>query len=77
MPETETIQVQLKYPLNHVKEPILYHLVTDYRLIPNIQRAHIDVHTGGTLTLQLQGARPDLDAGLTFLRGLGITIHAS
>ena len=71
----ETIQVQLEYPLNHVKEPILYHLVTDYHLIPNIQRANIDVHAGGVLTLQLEGTRSDLDAGLAFLRGLGIAVR--
>ena len=34
MSETESIRVQLDYPLEHVKEPIIYHLVTDYSLVP-------------------------------------------
>ncbi len=71
---TEHVRVQLDYPLEHVKEPIIYHLVTDYRLVPNIRRANIDVHAGGMLVLELEGAREDLDAGLAFLRSLNITV---
>ncbi len=74
MSDTESIRVQLDYPLEHVKEPIIYHLVIDYRLVPNIRRANIDVHTGGMLVLQLDGRRDDLDAGIEFLRRLGITV---
>ena len=74
MLETETKRVKLEYPLNHVKEPILYHLVSDYRLIPNIRRANVDVNTGGTLILQLQGKAADLQSGMEFLRGVGIKV---
>ena len=74
MAETVSIRVQLDYPLEQVMEPIIYHLVTDYQLIPNIRRANIDVHTGGMLVLQLDGTRENLDAGIAFLRGLGITV---
>ena len=74
MSETESIRVQLDYPLDHVKEPIIYHLVTDYSLIPNIRRANIDYHTGGMLVLQLEGTRENLDEGIKFLRRIGITV---
>jgi hypothetical protein len=74
MSETEKIRVQLDYPLDQVKEPIIYHLVTDYNLIPNIRRANIDVHTGGMLVLEIEGMRENLDAGMDFLRRLGITV---
>lgn len=74
MTESETLRVQLDYPMAHVKEPILYHLITDYRLVPNIRRARIDAHTGGTLALDLTGKRADLEAGLAFLRGLSIQV---
>jgi ABC-type methionine transport system ATPase subunit len=74
MPEMETKRVKLEYPLNHVKEPILYHLVSDYNLVPNIRRANVDIKTGGTLILQLQGAAGDLQAGMEFLRGVGIQV---
>lgn len=74
MPDKKAIRVQLDYPLERVREPIIYHLVTDYKLIPDIRRANIDVHTGGMLVLEIQGDPDDIEAGLEFLRRLGITV---
>jgi ABC-type methionine transport system ATPase subunit len=68
------IRVQLDYPLEQVKEPVIYHLVTDYHLIPNIRRANIDVHSGGFLVLEIEGERADLEAGQEFLKRVGITV---
>ncbi len=74
MSVTEHLRVQLDYPLEQVKEPIIYHLVTEFRLIPSIRRANIDAHTGGMLVLEIEGMRDDLSAGMEYLRGLGITV---
>lgn len=74
MPDTEHLRIQLDYPLEQVKEPIIYHLVTEFRLIPNIRRANIDSHTGGMMVLEMEGMRPDLESGMEYLRGLGITV---
>jgi len=74
MSDTQSIRVQLDYPLEQVKEPIIYHLVTDYNLVPNIRRANIDFHTGGMMVLQLEGTRENLDEGIDFLRRIGITV---
>ena len=74
MSDIVTTRVQLDYPLEHVKEPIIYHLVTDFNLVPNIRRANIDFHTGGMMVLQLEGTRDNLDSGIDFLRGLNITV---
>ncbi len=76
MPESQVLRVQLDYPLEQVKEPIIYHLVTDYHLVPNIRRANIDSHTGGMIALEIQGETADLEAGMQYLRGLGITVTA-
>ena len=64
MAEQESVRVQLDYPLEQVKEPIIYHLVVDYHLVPNIRRANIYVHTGGMLVLQLDGTRENLEEGI-------------
>ena len=72
--EKETIRVQLNYPLERVKEPVLYHLVMDYGLIPNIRRANIDVHTGGFIVLELTGEPNALERGKKFLEDVGITV---
>ncbi len=74
MADKETIRVQLNYPLERVKEPILYHLVMDFGLIPNIRRANIDVHTGGFIFLELSGEKEALERGLKFLENCGVTV---
>jgi hypothetical protein len=68
------IRVKLDYPLERVKEPIIYHLVTDYRLVPDIRRANIDVHSGGFIVLEIEGEPDDLEEGQEFLRRIGITV---
>jgi hypothetical protein len=72
--DKQTMRIQLNYPLERVKEPILYHLVLDYGLIPNIRRANIDVHTGGFIVLELTGEQADLNRGIAFLEKCGITV---
>jgi L-aspartate semialdehyde sulfurtransferase ferredoxin len=72
--EKITRRVQLNYPLERVKEPVLYHLVMDYGLIPNIRRAQIDFHTGGFIVLELTGEAGDLDRGIRFLEECGVTV---
>ena len=74
MPDKITRRVQLNYPLDRVKEPVLYHLVMDYGLIPNIRRAQIDFHTGGFIVLELTGDEADLDRGIRFLEETGVTV---
>ena len=49
----QTVRVQLTFPTNRVTEPIIYHLVEDFDLIPNIRRANMDSKTGGYLILEI------------------------
>ena len=70
----KTLALHLKYPIAQVKEPILYHLVKDYGLTPNVRRARIEAGTGGSMQLDLTGEDQSLEAGQSFLRGLGIEI---
>lgn len=74
MAQTQTVRVQLDYPLEYVKEPILYRLVKDYNLIPNIRRAQIDIRTGGMMVLQIEGTPDDLAASIDYLRDMGIIV---
>lgn len=74
--EQETVRVQLNYPLEHVEEPILAHLVTDFGLVPNIRRANMDVRTGGYIFLELSGEREALHRALRWLTERGIGIDA-
>jgi hypothetical protein len=73
----ETQRVQLTYPPEIVTEPILYHLVVDHGLIPNIRRANMDARTGGFIVLELTGEPEALDRGIRFLEGCGIEVSVA
>lgn len=70
----ETIRIQLNFPLERVKEPIVYRLVKDFDLIPNIRRANIDPHIGGFVFLELTGSSAQLHRAIEFLKEQGITV---
>ncbi len=70
----EVIRLQLTYPEQHVEEPILYHLVVDYGLMPNIRRANMESGVGGYLLLELSGEPKFLRKGIAFLEGCSIEV---
>ena len=74
--ETETIRVQLNFPLEQVKKPIIWHFAHDYGLKFSIRRAHIDAHVGGYTVLELTGERERINAALEWARQEGIEISA-
>lgn len=74
MTSKRSVRVRLDYPLNRVAEPVVYHLVTEFRLVPNIRRAQIDSRVGGWIALELDGTAEDLEAAMNYLRDLGITV---
>jgi hypothetical protein len=72
--EWDTIRIQLNYPLELVQEPILYELIMQFGLIPNIRRANFDWKNGGFIFLELSGERHALESALVWLQERGITI---
>lgn len=72
----ETVRVQLNYPLELVREPILYRLVVDFGLIPSIRKANFNQVTGGYIYVELSGTKDALERGLAWLDEVGITVSA-
>src|SRR5947209_6923894 len=75
-PQTDTIRVRLTFPVRIVRQPIVYRLISEFRVVPNIRRANIDFNTGGYLFLELSGTREDLDHAIAWLQSVGIGIDA-
>ena len=73
-PGAETVRVQLSYPIERVREPILYQLVIKFGLVPNIRRAAFDVRSGGFIALELSGDSGSLEEGLRWLEEMGIAV---
>ena len=73
-PDHETLRVQLMFPLEQVTKPIIWHLAHDFNLRFSIRRAQIDVKTGGYTVLELTGPRPQIEAGLAWVKAEGIEV---
>jgi len=68
----------LTFPPDRATEPIAYHLVKDYDLMPNILRAQIQPGQEGRMLLELTGRKEDFAAGIAYLEEQGVTVaHAA
>ncbi len=65
--------IMLHYPKKLTDKPIISNLIKDYDLTVNISRARIDQDEEGTLVIEISGEKINVDAGLGYLKDLGIT----
>ncbi|MHB1381824.1 MAG: NIL domain-containing protein, partial [Thermoleophilia bacterium] len=56
----KTQRLELVFPEKLIKKPIIYQLVKDYDVIPNIRRATVD-ETFGQMIMELSGEEADLE----------------
>lgn len=72
MPKTKFV---LRFPPNLVNQPIIYGLVQNCGLKPNILRASISPDEAGHAVLEVEGDRADLEKGRKFLEGCGVHVE--
>lgn len=65
--------LRLTFPEAQVAEPVIYHVVKDFNVIPSIRRASIENHFGWMI-VEFKGEASDLDAAQNYLEGLGIEV---
>lgn len=68
-------RLDLRFPPQQAARPIIYHLVKDFDLVPNILRAQIQPEQEGRTVLELTGDRAAFEAGVEFLRSEGVEVH--
>lgn len=73
-PRMVTKRVRFNFPLTKVKDPVIYYLVKDYGLIPNIRRANIE-QDRGWVVLEITGTPEDLERGFDFVRSYGVDVE--
>lgn len=69
-----TRKVMLKYPENLIQEPVLFQMVRQYDVMPNIRRARV-TDTVGEIALELEGSADNLEQGIQFLRNQGVLVE--
>ena len=67
------MRLRLTFPPDLVPKPLLYHLVKDFDLVPNIRRADVRADHGWVI-LELEGAEDRLQLGLAWLEERGVTV---
>ena len=64
---------RLTFPESQVTEPVIYHVVKDFDVIPSIRRASIENHFGW-MVVDFQGSHEQINAAIAYLEGLGIDV---
>jgi hypothetical protein len=67
-------RVQFTFEGEQVKEPVIYLLGKNFPIVTNIRRAHIEGETGWAV-LELDGEIADIEAGLEWVRSLGVEVR--
>lgn len=67
-------RVHLTFPSTLVQEPVLHNFATKFAVVPNIRRANVE-DTFGWVILEIGGDDAAIDAGLAYLRDLGVDVN--
>ena len=64
----------VSFPESLVDRPLIYELVKQFDVVPNIRRANVEAHSGWII-LELGGEPAKIDAAVEYLNGLGCTVN--
>jgi ferredoxin len=68
-------RIVLTFPSKLIDQPITYHLIKDYDLTVNILRAKINPEEEGRLMIEVSGEKDSLEAGMSYLKELGVHVQ--
>lgn len=66
-------RIVLRFGTDSTVKPIVYRLVKDFDLVVNILKADVNFQKEGTMVLEVTGDQSE--AGLSYLRNLGISVQ--
>jgi len=65
--------IMLHYPRKLIEQPVISNLIKDYDLTVNISRARIGQDEEGTMVIEISGDADNLNAGMQYLKEIGVT----
>ncbi len=66
-------RVRFTFPENLIKEPLIYNLGHEFRVITNVRMADVDETTGWVL-LELEGEQSEIERSLKWAQDKGVRI---
>jgi len=72
----QTKRVVLSFPPHLIDQSVTYRLIKDFDLMVNILRARITPKEQGRLVIEITGKKAAMDAGINYLREVGVSIDS-
>ena len=69
-----SLRLFVSFPEELVDRPLIYEVIKEYDVVPNIRRANVEGHSGW-LILEVNGEPSQLDGAILYLEGLGCTVN--
>ena len=66
-------RVRFTFPENLIKEPLIYNLGHEFRVITNVRMADVDEKTGWVL-LELEGEADEVDRSIAWAQDKGVRV---
>ena len=66
-------QVMFTFPEELVREPIIYNLGHQFRVVTNIRRADVS-ESKGWMVLELEGEEDEIERGIAWVTGKGVRV---
>jgi ABC-type methionine transport system ATPase subunit len=66
-------QVMFTFPTELIKEPVIYQLGQQFRVITNIRRADVSENKGWVV-LELEGEEKDIEQGIVWVSSKGVRV---
>lgn len=66
-------QVMFTFPSELIREPIIYNLGQQFRVVTNIRRADVSENKGWVV-LELEGEEKDIEQGIAWVTGKGVRV---
>lgn len=65
--------LRLTFPQDQATQPVIYHLVKDFDVVPCIRRAAIENHFGWMI-LSLTGEQDQIESAIAYLSSIGVEV---
>jgi L-aspartate semialdehyde sulfurtransferase ferredoxin len=69
-----SLRLFVSFPEELVDRPMIYEIVKQFDVIPNLRRSNVESHSGWMI-MELAGASDARDAAIGYLEGLGCTVN--
>ena len=66
-------QVMFTFPEELIKEPIIYNLGQQFKLVTNVRRADVSEHKGW-IVLELEGEEREIERGIVWVISKGVRV---